>query len=69
MQSLRNIGRSKEKNVLKVIVDANVWVAALLNPGKPRDIQQRLKENRYQLFFAEPLLAELKVSFPPKSRQ
>ena len=46
--------------MLKVIVDANVWVAALLNAGKPREIQQKLKENRYQLFFAEPLLTELK---------
>jgi len=53
--------------VLKVIVDANVWIAALLNPGKPREIQQKLKENRYQLFFAEPLLAELKeVTARPK---
>ena len=56
--------------MLKVIVDANVWVAALLNPGKPREIQQKLKENRYQLFFAEPLLAELKeVTSRPKFHQ
>ncbi len=56
--------------MLKVIVDANVWIAALLNPGKPREIQQKLKENRYQLFFAEPLLKELKeVTSRPKFHQ
>ncbi len=56
--------------MLKVIVDANVWIAALLNPGKPREIQQKLKENRYQLFFAEPLLTELKdVTSRPKFNQ
>ena len=56
--------------MLKVIVDANVWIAALLNPGKPREIQQKLKENRYQLFFAEPLLTELKeVTSRPQFHQ
>lgn len=56
--------------MLKVIVDANVWIAALLNPGKPREIQEKLKENCYQLLFAEPLLRELtEVTSRPKFHQ
>lgn len=56
--------------MLRVIVDANVWIAGFLNPGKPREIQQKLKENCFQLFFAEPLLTELKeVTSRPKFHQ
>lgn len=53
--------------MLKAVVDANVWISALLTPGKPRDIQQQLKEARFQLFFANELLAEcLDVIARPK---
>lgn len=67
MRSLQNIGENKGLNVLKAVVDANVWISALLTSGNARGIQEKLKEARFQLFFANELLEEcLDVIARPK---
>ena len=58
MRSLQNIGENKGLNVLKAVVDANVWISALLTSGNARGIKEKLKEARFQLFFANELLEE-----------
>lgn len=44
--------------MLKVVIDANVWVSALWSDGKPRRIRERLERGQFRLFFAEELLDE-----------
>jgi predicted nucleic acid-binding protein len=67
MRSLQNIGENKGLNVLKAVVDANVWISALLTSGNARGIKEKLKEARFQLFFANELLEEcLDVIARPK---
>jgi putative PIN family toxin of toxin-antitoxin system len=44
--------------VLKVVIDANVWVSSLWGDGKPRRIRERFEQGHFQLFFATELLAE-----------
>ena len=45
--------------LIKVVLDTNVWISALRNPGTPRKIVEGFKENLFLLYCAEELLAEL----------
>jgi putative PIN family toxin of toxin-antitoxin system len=46
--------------MLRVLVDTNVWVSALLNPhGFPARVLAALKAGRFQPVLSEPLLDEL----------
>ena len=45
---------------IRVVVDTNVWISALLNPaGHPARIRQALEEGRFSLVASEPILQEL----------
>jgi putative PIN family toxin of toxin-antitoxin system len=45
---------------IRVVVDTNVWISALLNPaGYPARIRQALEEDRFSLVASEPILQEL----------
>jgi putative PIN family toxin of toxin-antitoxin system len=46
--------------MIRVLVDTNVWVSALLNPrGFPARVLNALKEDSFKLILSEPLLDEL----------
>jgi uncharacterized protein len=56
--------------VLKVVIDANVWVSSLWSDGKPRRIRERFERGEFQLVFAEELLEECReVLARPKFAQ
>ena len=45
---------------IRVVVDTNVWISALLNPaGHPARIRQAFEEGRFSLVASEPILQEL----------
>lgn len=45
---------------MRVVVDTNVWVSAVLNrSGSPALVLAALKTRRFALLTSEPLLAEL----------
>ena len=53
--------------MLKIVLDANVFVSALLNPhGKPAQILNYVFENRIRLFASSHILRELErvLSYP-----
>lgn len=53
--------------MLKIVLDANVFVSALLNPhGKPSQILNHVFENRIRLFASPHILRELErvLSYP-----
>ncbi len=53
--------------MLKVVLDANVFVSALINPhGKPAQILDCVFENRIRLFISPPIVEELErvLSYP-----
>jgi uncharacterized protein len=53
--------------VLKVVIDANVFISALLNPGKPRDVFLALKQDAFRVFYPPQLIKELaKAPSSPK---
>jgi putative PIN family toxin of toxin-antitoxin system len=53
--------------VLKAIIDANVFISALLNPGKARLVVEHLKTDSFQLIFPAQLLLEIRrVATNPK---
>lgn len=46
--------------MIRVLVDTNVWISALLNPqGFPARVLNALKEGRFKLILSEPLVDEL----------
>lgn len=45
--------------MLKVVVDANIWISALLNSIKALEVVRLLEQDQYQLICAEALLCEL----------
>lgn len=56
--------------MLKVVIDANVWVSSLLADGNARRIRERFEAGQFQVCFAEELLAECRdVMARPKFRQ
>jgi len=53
--------------VLKVVIDANVFVSALRNPGKPRDVLTALRQDSFHVFYPLQLIKELsKAPSKPK---
>ena len=44
--------------MLRVVIDANVWVSALLNPGNARTIQELFEAGRFHLFAATEIMTE-----------
>jgi uncharacterized protein len=52
--------RRGDAESLRVVVDTNVWISALLNPaGAPAQVLTLFLENRFVLVFSEPLRREL----------
>jgi uncharacterized protein len=52
--------RSGERTVLRVVVDTNVWVSALLNrQGYPAQVLTALEAEKFDLLVCGPLLDEL----------
>jgi putative PIN family toxin of toxin-antitoxin system len=46
--------------VLRAVVDTNVWVSALVNPGgHPAEVLRRLIRREFTLLLSEPLVTEL----------
>ena len=45
--------------MLKVVVDANVWVSALINQGPPHKVVKAFKDDLFQAFYPSQLLVEL----------
>jgi uncharacterized protein len=46
--------------VLRVVIDTNVWISAMLNPaGAPARVREALHADRFRLLLSEPLLVEL----------
>jgi putative PIN family toxin of toxin-antitoxin system len=45
--------------VHKVVIDANVWISALLDGKNALSIVDKLGHDQFQLMFAEPLIIEL----------
>ncbi len=45
--------------MLKAVIDANVWVSALLTPGTARKLIDRLKTARFQLVYSDQIFEEL----------
>jgi putative PIN family toxin of toxin-antitoxin system len=44
---------------MRVVVDTNVWVSALLTPaGPPGRVQTALRNAQFSLIISEPLIAE-----------
>jgi putative PIN family toxin of toxin-antitoxin system len=45
---------------MRVVVDTNVWISALLNPaGHPARVRKALEEGRFSLVVSAPVLEEL----------
>ena len=45
---------------MRVVVDTNIWISALLNPaGHPARVRKALEEGRFSLISSEPILEEL----------
>ena len=45
---------------MRVVVDVNVWISALLWRGTPTQILDLAANQQIQVFASEPLLAELR---------
>ncbi len=45
--------------MLKVVIDTNTYISALLNPGKARQIVYHLQVDHFQIISAEELIDEL----------
>jgi len=45
--------------LLKVVIDANVWISALLNPGTAREIIGFLKKGQFHLIYSAQMFDEL----------
>jgi len=45
---------------IKVVFDTNVYISAILNPGKPRDILiESFASEEIQVLISEPILTEI----------
>jgi putative PIN family toxin of toxin-antitoxin system len=67
MRSSLNIAARKELCVLKVVIDTNVWVSALLTSGTARKLINCLKINSFQLVYSAQIFDELlEVTARPK---
>ena len=62
--------------MLKIVLDTNVLISAILFGGKPRKILDRVVEGKVDLFISQPILEELeevlkssKFKYPPEIAQ
>ena len=46
--------------MLRVVIDANVWISAMLNPGKPLELIQKFRLKLFQVYYPEWLITELR---------
>ena len=53
------IAERSARTVLKAVIDANVWINALLGGPNGLAIVEKLEQERFQLVFAEELVKEL----------
>lgn len=45
---------------IKVVIDTNIWISALLNPfGYPAKIRRSFENNDFQVVVSEPILEEI----------
>ena len=47
---------------MKIIVDVNVWISAILWDGVPDQILQLAEDKKITIFASEPLLVELEAT-------
>jgi len=45
--------------VFKVVIDANVWISALLSPGKSRKIRAAVDGHAFELYYSAEMLIDL----------
>jgi putative PIN family toxin of toxin-antitoxin system len=57
---------SSKKQELKVVLDANVWISALLWGGKPAKIIKAAEELKFVVLFSEEIIGEISkvLSYP-----
>lgn len=62
MPSLPAKERRLAQSEMRAVVDANVWIKALISPGGPQDkLLKAAMEHRFTPVFSEPMLSELRV--------
>ncbi len=45
--------------MLKVVIDANVWISALLNPGKSRIIRSAFEQHRFVYYCSREMIVDI----------
>ncbi len=57
---------SSKKRALKIVLDTNVWVSALIWGGKPAKIVEAAEQGRIDLFVSESIVEEISrvLSYP-----
>jgi putative PIN family toxin of toxin-antitoxin system len=50
---------SSKKQELKVVLDANVWISALLWGGKPAEIAKAAEKGQFVIFLSEEIAGEI----------
>ena len=45
--------------MIKVVVDTNVYISAILFGGKPEEVRRLAREGKIQLFISENILSEI----------
>jgi putative PIN family toxin of toxin-antitoxin system len=50
---------SSEKQELKIVLDANVWISALLWGGKPAEIVKAAEKGRFVILLSEEIAGEI----------
>jgi putative PIN family toxin of toxin-antitoxin system len=55
--------------VLKAVLDANVFISALLIPGKPKDLVRSWLQGEFQLAYPDKLIEELRGALSKRKLQ
>jgi putative PIN family toxin of toxin-antitoxin system len=57
---------SSKKHALKIVLDTNVWVSALIWGGKPATIIEAAEQRSINIFVSEPVIEEISqvLSYP-----
>lgn len=50
---------SSRKRVLKIVLDANVWISALIWGGRPAEIIKAAEDARIKIFVSEEIVGEI----------
>ena len=50
---------SSKKRVLKVVLDANVWISALIWGGKPAEVIKAAEDGKICVFASEEIVGEI----------